>query len=56
MSISEIVIFIISCIIFYIIGNSLINFIGKCINKLKSKKQPKAVEVAKVGDEVEGNS
>ena len=55
MSVSEIIVFIVSCIILYIIGNSIVNFIGKCINKFKSRKQPKAVDDLKVGEQVESN-
>lgn len=51
MSITEIIVFVLSCIIFYIIGNSFLKFICKVIKKIKSKRQSKVVDTAKVGDE-----
>lgn len=52
MAISEIIVFVLSCIIFYIIGNSFLKFIGKVIKKIKAKRQPKAFESVTVAEAV----
>lgn len=52
MSITEIIVFVLSCIIFYIIGNAFLKFIGKLINKIKSKKQSKVSEAVLASDNV----